>query len=265
MNKAVIYTRFSPRRNADQCESCEVQLACCEQYAATKKLEIVSCYHDRDVSGKDEYRDLLWQAISAIGKGDVLLVYKRDRLARNVYLAEQINRAVSKRGGTIAAATGDVEGDEAEHVMVRQVLAAIAEYERKLIAARTRQAMRQHQMAGRRMSRMPPYGWGLDPCDRGKMILDERELNAVKEIKRLARTGRSYRQIMDDLNMGFREASRSTNGWTVSAVHRIAKRDYSRVIKSSTLGSRPSANEQGSVVKCEESSSTSNPASTMPS
>jgi len=264
MKKAVIYTRFSPRRNADQSESCEVQLACCEQYAAKSGLEIIGTYHDRDVSGKDEYRKLLWDAISAVGKGDVLLVYKRDRLARNVYLAEQINRAVDKRGAKIAATSGDVDGDGDEQVMVRQMLASIAEYERKMIASRTRHAMRQHQMSGRRMSRWAPYGWSLDPQVEGHMLRDDREMACVAIIKRMQSEGRSYRLIMDHLNANHLEAARKRK-WTVSAVYRIGKRDYSRVMRNSTLGSGPRANEQGSEVKCSESSSTISPASTIPS
>lgn len=200
MTRTVIYTRFSPRRNADESESCETQKAYCEKYAEENGLTVADAFHDEDVSGKDEYREKLWQAISAVTKGGVLLVYKRDRLARNVYLSEQINRAVEKKGGRIEAVSGDVRGDGPEHVMIRQVLASIAEYERKLIALRTKHAMLHHQKSGRLMSRFPPYGWKMDPVDKARMIEDPAEQSAIAEIRVMCGEGRNPNEIARMLN-----------------------------------------------------------------
>lgn len=46
MKQAVIYTRFSPRKNAKECESCETQRAYCEQKAHDLGLTIKSVYSD---------------------------------------------------------------------------------------------------------------------------------------------------------------------------------------------------------------------------
>ncbi len=220
MKQAVIYTRFSPRRNADESESCEVQRSYCERHAASHGMEIAAIFDDPDVSGADEFREKLWQAIEAVPKGGVLLVYKRDRLARNVYLSEQINRAVERKGATIEAVTGYVQGNSAETVMIRQVLAAIAEYERKMIAARTRHAMRFHMANGRRMGAECPYGWRPDPADPKRMLRNPAELSVIGEIIERHRSGAAYHAITTWLNEERRDLARHGK-WNVKTVRKI--------------------------------------------
>ena len=220
MRQAIIYTRFSPRANADKCESCEVQRDYCEKYAAQHGMSVAACFDDPDVSGADEFREKLWQAIESLPKGGVLLVYKRDRLARNVYLSEQINRAVMKRGATVEAVTGDVQGDSDEAVMIRQILSVIAEYERKMIASRTRHAMRFHQAQGRRMGSECPYGWMPDPTDAKRMLPCQRELAVVEEIRAKHAEGMAYHAIMTWLNKERRELARH-GAWNAKTVRKI--------------------------------------------
>ena len=68
MRQAIIYTRFSPRANADKCESCEVQRDYCEKYAAAHGMEVMACFDDPDVSGADEFREKLLPLARAQGR-----------------------------------------------------------------------------------------------------------------------------------------------------------------------------------------------------
>lgn len=222
----VIYTRFSPRRNADACESAEVQEAYCEQYAAQNGMEVVGVYCDRGVSGKVENRPRMWEAIEAIPRGGVLLVYKRDRLARNVYLEETLKRAVEARGGRIMAVSGDIEGDGPEQVMIRQILSSISEYERKLIGIRTRWAMLDRQRRGQRMGRYAPYGFRLDPQDHARLVTDEREQEALREMRRVwEKSGRSMTPgaVRTHMNAGWSDYSRGAK-WDHKTVRKILER-----------------------------------------
>ena len=221
---AIIYTRFSPRKNANESESCEVQLAYCEQYCAQHGYTIGQIFHDPDVSGADEYREKLWLAINTLKKGDVLLVYKRDRLARNLFLSEQINRTVEQRGGTIEAVSGDIPGNTPETQLIRQILASIAEYERRLIGIRTSHAMRYHQNNGRRMGVACPYGWEDDPCEKGMMIPCERELEVIQEMKDLQADDKNYHEITRWLNANRKQVARHGK-WNVKTVRKILLRE----------------------------------------
>lgn len=220
---AVIYTRFSPRKNADESESCETQEGICRKFAEEKGYTIAAVFHDKDVSGADEYREQLWQAIEALSKDGVLLVFKRDRLARNVYLSEQINRAVEGKGAAIIAVSGDVIGNGPEQIMIRQVLAAVSEYERKMIASRTSFAMRQHQRNGRRMGRFAPYGYILDHRDKSRLIEAPGEQEAIKVIKSMRGKGKKPGEIAKYLNLYHPSASRGKE-WSITAVTRIIGR-----------------------------------------
>jgi site-specific DNA recombinase len=223
LTEAIIYTRFSPRRNADVSESCEIQEAICRKFAEDRGYQVLQVYDDPDVSGKDEYREQLWRAIEALPRGGKLIVFKRDRLARNVYLSEQINRAVAARGAQIDAVSGDVEGDGPEHTMIRQVLAAIAEYERKLIALRTSFAMRQHQKNGRRMGRYAPYGYKIDPACSTVLVPAKREQAVLEHIREMIKDGRSHRQIVQRLNEE-RPGSCRGKRWRSKSVQKIIAR-----------------------------------------
>ena len=223
MSKAIIYTRFSPQRNSDESDSCEIQEGICRKYAEEHGHTVLDTLNDKDVSGKDEYREKLWQAIEALPKGGVLIVFKRDRLARNVYLAEQINRAVELKGATIEAVSGDVAGDGPEQVMIRQVLAAIAEYERKLIALRTSFAMKQHQIAGKRMGRYPPYRWEIDPEDSSLIIPVPSEQEAIAVIKILHEKGMNCHSIAIGMDRKMPERARASK-WNQKLIRKIIER-----------------------------------------
>ena len=156
--RAIAYCRFSPRRNGESCESNTVQLAYIEKHCAENNLDLLGRFSDENKSGDDEDRLGLWAAIQAVPHGGVLVVYKLDRLARSVYLDEYLRRQLAKKKATVEAVVGNRAGDSPEDVLVRQILAAAAEYERRIIAARTKAAALFYQANGRAMSKIPPYG-----------------------------------------------------------------------------------------------------------
>ena len=49
----VVYTRFSPRRNAEESVSCETQEDQCYEYARDRGWDIHSMHRDEAVSGKN--------------------------------------------------------------------------------------------------------------------------------------------------------------------------------------------------------------------
>lgn len=229
---AIIYTRFSPRRNADKSESCETQEALCREHAKTLGWTVKAVFADKGISGSVADRPGLLSAIAALRRGDVLLVYKRDRLARSVLIAELTKLQVKQAGATIEAVSGDVAGDDDDPtvVLVRQVLEAVAEHARKQIAVRTRDAMLQHQKAGRRMSRFAPYGWAIDPltaCDPEtptKLVRCEPEQQAIRKIRDLAADNLGVVDIYHQLRDFWPRLARSGK-WSYNAVTRIVARE----------------------------------------
>jgi DNA invertase Pin-like site-specific DNA recombinase len=112
--------------------------------------------------------------------------------------------------------------DTPEQRMIRQVLQAFAEHERKVIAARTRAAMLRHQAAGRRMSAQPPFGWTVDPDDPARLVSDPDEQAVIRRIVRLHDEGLGLREIareLDDASILCR-----ANGWHHTTVKGILDR-----------------------------------------
>jgi site-specific DNA recombinase len=221
--KAIIYCRFSPRPNAEESESIETQLDYCRKYCEEHGLEVAGEYEDRAISGDDEDRPGLWEAVDALRRGNVLVVYRLDRLARSVYLSEYIRRQVEKRKARVEAVQGGGNGESPEETFIRQVLQAEAEYSRKVTAIRTKYAMQRHQANGRRMSRRCPYGWKPDPENPRLMVKDDQEQAIIDRIVALRQAGQSLRAIRAALEaegLGFRD--RAT--WHHTTIQKALKR-----------------------------------------
>jgi site-specific DNA recombinase len=158
VTKAWLYCRFSPRKNGDTCESNDIQLSYCQDYCAERGYRIVGQFEDRNASGADENRPGLWAAVEALKRGGVLVAHKYDRIARSVFLDEYLRREVAKKGARIEVVEGGREGDSPQDVLVRQILSAVAEAERKIIAARTVSALKYYRANGYAINSTPPYG-----------------------------------------------------------------------------------------------------------
>lgn len=202
--KAIIYCRFSPRKNHEVCESNETQLEYCRAYAKKAGWDIVGEYSDEAMSGKEYDRPGLWQAVDALRAGYVLLVYRLDRIARDVYLSITVERQIAKKRAKIVSVSGEgTWNDTPENKLLRGQMRLFAEYEREIIAARTKAAMLRHQATGRRMSGQPPYGYQRDPSNPALLIPEPAEQEIIARIKELSASGAGARSICRTLTDDF--------------------------------------------------------------
>lgn len=142
----------------------QAQRAALERWCATNHATLVGTFTDQGVGGAAalDRRPGLLAALAALkqhGAG-VLLVAKRDRLARDSVLAAMIERLVERDGAAVRSADGTGDGDGPEGLLMRRMIDAFAEYERALIRARTRAALRVKISRGERAGEVP-YGWQL--------------------------------------------------------------------------------------------------------
>lgn len=221
MANCIIYTRFSPRPNAAECDSCEMQRRLCEEYAQKRGWNVAQVIDDPDVSGAEECRPKLIDAVNALNKGDILLVYCFDRIARNAYLFETVRRKVERRKAQLAAVRGDVEcEDEGIRTLIRQILAAVAEYERKMISRRTSDLVKARMRDGLVVNRNPPYGWMIDPSDNKRIMANEHEQAVIANIRLYRASGLSLREIAARLD----PSTARSGKWSACQVKRILDR-----------------------------------------
>ena len=120
-------------------------------------VDAVHVYHDF-ASGVRDDRPGLDSCVRALRKGDVLVVWKLDRLGRNLAHLVNTMQALSARGVGLRVLTGQgaqIDTTTAAGRLVFGIFAARAEFERELIRERTLAGL----TAARARCRKPRCGW----------------------------------------------------------------------------------------------------------
>ena len=194
---AVAYLRAS---TDDQHLSPDAQRAAIVAWAAREGVTVVSWHVDQGVSGAADLADrpALAAALGALRAhaAGLLVVAKRDRLARDVYLAAAIDRAVASSGSRVVSADGTANGDTPADAFMRSILDAAAQYERALIRSRTKAALAAKRAKGERTGTVP-YGYSAD--DAGRLVECPAERAVIAQVRALRDAGLSFRGIVAEL------------------------------------------------------------------
>ena len=206
MTQAVIYARFSPRPDAQECDSVAKQRERCRAYCQAHGYDVIAEKHDEDMSGgRADNRPGLQRAIAlACKRKAVLVVYKLDRLARNARDALDVLDRLRKSQADLASLVEQINSRSPMGKFFFTQLAAFAELEREQIRARTSAAMRGYQAEGRRMTRADrcPFGQQPDPSDPSRLIDCPEEQAALARIRELRAEGKGAKAITAALNAG---------------------------------------------------------------
>lgn len=199
-DRAVAYVRVSTGR---QELGPEAQREAIERYAKAQGVTVVAWFEET-VSGKAPLADrpVLFDAIETARKkrAGTLLVARRDRIARDSLLTQLLARDIGDEGIELMAAdTEEANGDSLEAQLLRRLLDALAEYERGLIAARTRAALAARRRQGLVTSSQTPYGTRLGK-DGETLLEDRQEAKVLARVLREADDGATIQAIVDGLN-----------------------------------------------------------------
>ncbi len=152
----------------------------------------------------------------------MLLVAKRDRLARDVAVAALIERLVERQKARVLTADGTGNSDGPEGVLMRGILDVLAQYERALIRARTKAALAVKK-ARRELVGSAPFGYGPElgvdgrPLPDAKLVPVESEQAALRRIRELAAAGVSHVRIATALGAeGFAPRGKRWHATTVA-------------------------------------------------
>ncbi|MFO7740315.1 MAG: recombinase family protein [Desulfatiglandaceae bacterium] len=158
MQKAYAYLRVSGQGQLEG-DGFERQRKAINDYAALNDIEVVTEFREEGVSGTLQDRPMLARLLVDLeenGHGIKTIIVERvDRLARDLMVQEAIINDLKKKGfDLITALEGDkLLSDDPTRKLVRQVLGAIAEYDKtmtvmKLRAARERKRQRDGKCEG---------------------------------------------------------------------------------------------------------------------
>jgi site-specific DNA recombinase len=180
----------------------EAQRAAILAWALRNGVTVVAWCSDHGVSGGApiEKRAGLLEAIDALAehKAGLMIVAKRDRLARDVVASAMIERLADRNGARIVSAAGEgTDADDPSSMLMRRMVDAFAEYERAIIKARTRSALAVKKGRGERVGTVP-YGFAL-AADGSSLVRHEGEQAVMASVLDARARGLSLRDIVAEL------------------------------------------------------------------
>lgn len=119
-------------------------------------LEAAGCerfFEDRGISGAESARPGLASALSMLGSGDVLVVWKLDRLGRSLGQLIVMIDGIGKAGAGFQSLSEAIDTTTAGGRLIFHVMGALAEFERALIGERTKAGMQAAKRRGKPIGR----------------------------------------------------------------------------------------------------------------
>jgi DNA invertase Pin-like site-specific DNA recombinase len=215
---AYSYLRVSGKGQLDG-DGFDRQREAVAKYAASNGITRAGEYRDEGVSGTKELaeRDGLTELFQAIDTGTIrlVLVERADRLARDLMIGEIILVEFRKRGVQVIEVEGGsdltVSDDNPTRKLVRQLLGAVAEFEKAVLVAKLRAARSRRRRQGTRCEGRKPFGYR------------DGEQAVVERIKVLRADGCTLSGIASELNQAA-VPTRSGARWHAGSIAKILDR-----------------------------------------
>lgn len=203
------YIRVSTDEQADSGAGLAAQRAAIAMEADRRGWTLLAVHEDAGASGKSlSGRPGLLAALSAVqdGRASALVVAKLDRLSRSLLDFAALMERSRRQGWALVALDLGVDTTTPSGEMMANVLAVFAQFERRLVGQRTRDALAQKRAAGVRLGRPRALGD-----------------TTLQLIAQLRRQGRALHAIAAELNASG-VASGHGGRWHATTVRRLLQR-----------------------------------------
>lgn len=209
MRTAIGYVRVSTLEQSESGLGLEAQRQAIRTEAERQGWHLVAIHEDAGVSGKAmAKREGLSNALLAVQEhGDsVLVVAKLDRLSRSMQDFATLMATSQRQGWGLAALDLGVDTSTPSGEMMANVTATFAQFERRLIGQRTKDALAIKRAEGVQLGRP-------------RVTADE----TVEMIRQLRSDGLSLRGVADRLNQDGVPTSQGGKRWYASTVSAVLK------------------------------------------
>jgi site-specific DNA recombinase len=231
-SRVALYCRVSTEEQREG-QTIESQTAELEKFAADKGWTVVGTYKDDGWSGsliarpeldrlRDDASKALFQAV---------LINDVDRLARDVTHLGVIKRDLERHGVRVVFRKLPGEQSPTQNLLVN-ILGSFAEFEKELIADRTRRGKR-HKVEVRKeyLGSCPPYGFRYVPkqaanSEPGRLEIIPEEAEVVRRMYAwVDEDGLSAQKVVSQLNRLGVSAKRGGYQWQKSTVRRVLRNE----------------------------------------
>lgn len=205
--RVALYIRVSTEEQAKEGHSIGAQQDRLLDFVRSQGWEVAEIYIDDGYSAKDLNRPAIQRLLNDCVKKkfDVLLIYRLDRLVRNVIDLYNVMEHLDKHDVMFKSSTEVYDTTSAMGRFFITLVAAIAQWERENLGERVTMGMEKNFRKGGWNGGEPPYGYRLED---GKLVVYEPEAAIVKRIFDLYKT-KGQREISKIFN---KEGLRTGNG-----------------------------------------------------
>jgi DNA invertase Pin-like site-specific DNA recombinase len=153
--RVLAYARVSTDEQADSRAGLEAQRAAIEAECKRRGWAIVDTIEDGGYSAKDLRRLGIQIALQELERGgaDALVVAKLDRLSRSLIDFAALMATAQRQGWALVALDAPIDTSTPAGEAMASVLAVFAQFERRMIGERTREALAQKKAQGVRLGR----------------------------------------------------------------------------------------------------------------
>lgn len=225
-----LYTRVSTIEQSEEGYSIDEQERLLRSWAEKNNYEVYKCYSDRGISGKDiknrpALKELLKDAEEK--KFDMVISWKINRISRKLADVLKIVDILEKNDITFKSYSEPFETDTPAGKMQFQMMALIGEFERGTIAQNVKMGMCAKAKAGEWCGGRV-LGYDLSPIDskegakrrKNRLIINEKEAEAVRFIFNEYVNGKGYKAITNQLNkLGYK--TKKGNDFSVGSIREI--------------------------------------------
>lgn len=224
---AVIYARQSTPKQ----QSIPAQIKALEDYASQHNTQVLAIFQDA-MSGKDTNREDFNAMVEYISTHavDVLLVWRYDRIARNLKDLESFLMLCSNLNVSVISINEKLGHNRAQDVFMLQMLGAVAQYQREIIKENQQIAYHQKYKDGKILSANVSYGYRLI---NDELMVHEEETETVRLIFDLYTQDKlGYKAIAEQLNASG-NLNRDNKWWHATRIKTILDNPfYTGVIQS---------------------------------
>ena len=240
--KAVVaYCRFSSHLQRE--ESIEAQLRAIHDYTERNNMIVVEEYIDRAKTATSDDRPEFQRMIADSARNGFVgvVVHKLDRFSRDRYNSAHYKRELKRNGVRLYSVLENLD-DSPESVILESVLEGFAEYYSKNLAREVEKGKRENALKCQHVGGMAPLGYNISESKR--YVINEWEAEAVRLIFRWVLNGKSYDEIIGELNrLGYK--GKRGNSFTKNGLYSILKNEkyyglytYNRSAPKSVDGKR---------------------------
>ena len=236
--RCAVYTRKSTDEGLEQeFNSLDAQREAAEAYIASQRHEgwvtLSEHYDDGGFTGADMERPALQRLLAGIKAGEIdcVVVYKVDRLSRSLLDFARIMGIFDAHEVSFVSVTQQFNTATSMGRLMLNVLLSFAQFEREMIAERTRDKMSAARRKGKWTGGVPVLGYDV-ATDGGRLLVNQEEAERVPAIFDLYLEHKGLVPVVQDLERrGWRNkryitkagAERGGNPFTKTTVHSLLR------------------------------------------